>query len=100
MRQRAALFLSVFMLAFYGAAAGGELPRVHGFAENAFGLKLEYGDTKHRNYNMLEQRLQLKSSYFFSGKDLWSHWRTNINFKGDFLVDEHFGGKTDFDLRE
>ena len=49
---------------------------------------------------MMEQRLQLKSAYYARGDSFLRDWRTELNFKGDFLVDEYFGGKTSFDLRE
>jgi len=74
--------------------------RWHGFFEYAFGGRWVEDQTKHDNYNMLEQRLQLKTDHFFAGEDLLGRWKSQFVFKGDFLVDEYFGGKTDFDLRE
>jgi hypothetical protein len=49
---------------------------------------------------LAEERLQLKSQYDFEGENILSRWRGVFRFKGDFTVDEYFGGKTDFELRE
>ncbi len=74
---------------------------LHGFAEEAFGLRVSDDKlTKHKSYNMAEQRLQLKSQYSFDGEGLLSRWQGVLRFKGDATVDEYFGGKTDFELRE
>ena len=73
----------------------------HGFAEGAFGGAISRNNpTKHSDYNMAEERLQLKNQYSFEGDDLLSRWQGVFRFKGDFTVDEYFGGKTDFELRE
>lgn len=73
----------------------------HGFLEAAFAPVISKDDpTKHPNFNMSEQRLQLKNYYSFDGDNLLSRWQGIFRFKGDFTVDEYFGGQTDFELRE
>ena len=72
---------------------------VHGFFENSVGLKLRSDNTKHENFNLLEQRLQLKAMYYPQSSFL-SEKFAELNFKGDITLDEHFGGKTGFELRE
>lgn len=76
------------------------VPELHGFAEFDYGLKVSDDNTKRDNFNLLEQRLQLKSTYFFDGDGYLAQKGSLINFKGDFIIDEYFSGKTDFDLRE
>lgn len=72
----------------------------HGFAEMAYGPKVSDDNTKGDNFNLLEQRLQLKTKYLFEGEGTLARKDSSINFKGDFTVDEYFPGKTDFELRE
>ncbi len=79
------------------AAAAADL---HGFAELDYGVKVSDDTTKRDNFNMLEQRLQLKTSHFFEGAGYWASKGASVNLKGDVTVDEYFGGKTDFELRE
>jgi hypothetical protein len=76
------------------------LPEIHGFAEFDFGAKVSDDNTKQDTYNLLEQRLQLKSAYSFEGDHYLSEKVASLNIKGDFTIDEYFNGKTDFDLRE
>ena len=95
---------------------GADVSKFHGFAEMDYGAKVSDDNTKRDNFNLLEQRLQLKTMYTFEGKNyeprgVHSH-KPNVvygylaekssvlNFKGDFTVDEYFSGKTDFELRE
>ncbi|MFA5087692.1 MAG: hypothetical protein WC552_01505 [Candidatus Omnitrophota bacterium] len=85
------------LLGFPARAAGFPL---QGFVELDYGIKVSDDDTKRDNYNLLEQRLQLKSAYYFEGNNYLADKGGLINFKGDFTVDEYFGGKTDFELRE
>ena len=91
--------LSIISPVFAGKASA-KMPEMHGFIEADLGLKLTDDTTKRDDYNLLEQRLQLKSMYFFEGDNLLSQKSTAINFKGDFVVDEYYSGKTSFDLRE
>ncbi|MBI5415251.1 MAG: hypothetical protein HZA29_00385 [Candidatus Omnitrophica bacterium] len=75
-------------------------PRFHGFAEMVYGPKVSDDNTQRDNFNLLEQRLQLKTKYLFEGEGALARKNSSINFKGDFTVDEYFSGKTDFELRE
>ena len=75
-------------------------PELQGFLELDVGVKLSDDNTKKDSINLLEQRLQLKSSYYFEGENYLSEKGASLNFKGDFTIDEYFDGKTDFDLRE
>ena len=93
------IVLSIIIPVFTGKAFA-KMPEIHGFIEADLGLKLADDTTKRDDYNFLEQRLQLKSMYFFEGDNLLSQKSTTINFKGDFVIDEYYSGKTNFDLRE
>ncbi|MFH1691188.1 MAG: hypothetical protein ABIC68_01250 [Candidatus Omnitrophota bacterium] len=88
-------FLALCFFPLENAMAGA----VHGFFEFDYGGKIKESQTKHDAYNLFEQRLQLKASYDPAVKFL-SDLSTRFYFKGDFLVDEYFAGKTDFELRE
>ncbi len=84
-----------------GAASPGRAEIFwHGFFEGAGGVKISNDQTKRDNFNLFEQRAQLKTSYFFEGKNYLTRKRAALNFKGDVTVDEYFNGKTGFDLRE
>ncbi|MEK6560803.1 MAG: hypothetical protein AABZ07_03635, partial [Nitrospirota bacterium] len=72
-------------------------PGLHGFAEVAYGVKASDDNTKRDDFNLLEQRLQIKTTYFFEGDDYLAQKGSSLNVKGDFTVDEYFGGKTDFE---
>ena len=86
---------------FLGLPAGpaGAAPEIHGFLEADYGVKLSDDTTKRDNFNLLEQRLQLKTSHVFNEGYLGDHGGI-FNVKGDFTVDEYYNGKTGFDLRE
>ncbi len=63
---------------------------VHGFVEAAYGPKFS-GDklTQKNDYNLLEQRLQLKVDYR-PQKPVWlASWNPEVFFKGDLLSDEY-----------
>ncbi|MFA4992542.1 MAG: hypothetical protein WC571_01075 [Candidatus Omnitrophota bacterium] len=82
-------------------AQAAELPELHGFVEQAYGYRISHDSlTKHKNYNMLEQRLQLKTRYAIPGENFLSAWNGVASFKGDFLLDEYFDTTGSFDLRE
>lgn len=85
---------------FIAKSAWAATPKVHGFAEVAYGLKVSDDNTKRDNFNLFEQRLQFKTKYFFEDEGFLAQKNSSIDFKGDFTVDEYFGGKTDFELRE
>ncbi|MDP8266193.1 MAG: hypothetical protein P9M07_04530 [Candidatus Aceula meridiana] len=93
--------LPLFVIAiFVPQLAFAALPKLHGFVEFDYGLKLSDDNTKRDNYNLLEQRLQLKLTHYFSGENYLANKGAVLNFRGDFLVDWYYSGKTDFDLRE
>ena len=92
--------ISIFLLLFIQAKVFAGLPEFHGFLEADYGVKLRDDDTKRDGYNFLEQRLQLKTTYFFEGESYLADKGAMVNFKGDFTVDEYFGGKTGFEVRE
>lgn len=97
------LFILLILLSpklTYGFELTEDTPPIHGFIEHSSGFVFRNPKTKHENYNMMEQRLQLKTRYYPKGDNIFNKWRSTINFKGEFLVDEYFGGKTDFNLRE
>ncbi len=99
--KRASLFLAVIFILSGVKPAFAGFSGWHGFAEGAFGALLSKDDpVKHKDYDLAEERLQLKSQYDFEGENILSRWRGVFRFKGDFTVDEYFGGKTDFELRE
>jgi len=74
-------------------------PRIKGFVENSWGIKLGNDQTRRDEFNMLEQRLQLKTSIYPEWTDTLADWMTEIEAKGDFTVDEYFNGRTDAHLR-
>ncbi len=88
------------VLTVLGGPGYASMPDIGGFFEFDFGAKVSDDNTKKDSYNLLEQRLQLKSSYYFEGENYLSDKGASLNFKGDFTVDEYFDGKTGFDLRE
>ncbi|MFH1767868.1 MAG: hypothetical protein ABH858_01735 [Candidatus Omnitrophota bacterium] len=75
-------------------------PKVRGFIESGFGVKLGSDNTKRDSFNFFEQRLQLKTTAYPEFTQFLSDWMAEFSFKGDFTVDEYFDGKTDFELRE
>lgn len=82
------------------SARAASLPEIHGFLEMDYGVNVSDDNTKRDSFNLLEQRFQLKSIYYFEGDNYLSDKGASFNFKGDFTVDEYFSGKTDYDLRE
>ncbi|MDD5282075.1 MAG: hypothetical protein PHC37_00740 [Candidatus Omnitrophica bacterium] len=99
--KKSGIFLVILLLFAWQKPVFAGLSGWHGFAEGAFGGVISKGDpTKHSDYNMAEERLQLKNQYNFEGEDILSRFQGVFRFKGDFTLDEYFGGKTDFELRE
>ncbi len=94
------IFLIFLLVMSLSSAAQAGFSGLHGFIENDVGIKLSDDTTKRDNYNMFEQRLQLKSNYYAQGESYWARKGMVVNFRGDFTVDEYYSGKTDFDLRE
>ena len=72
---------------------------LHGFVEGSFGAK--FGDERadKDEYNLLEGRIQLKSSYFPERPLLLSDWGTEFFMKGDILLDG-YEEKADIEIRE
>ncbi|MFH2138003.1 MAG: hypothetical protein ABII88_05795 [Candidatus Omnitrophota bacterium] len=75
-------------------------PKVSAFVENDFGIKLGNDTTKRDEFNMFEQRLQLKTSVYPEYTELLEDWMAQVNVKADFTVDEYFNGRTDAQMRE
>ena len=88
-------FFPIYVFAF---SIGKDLPAIHGFWETDYGYKIGHDTTKRDDYNLMEQRLQLKARYY--PKEFLADWNSEFFFRGDWTVDEYFSGKTDFDLRE
>src|SRR3989338_6661453 len=85
--QVALLFL---VLPAKGAFADDPTKNIHGFAEAAYGPKLDHdGLTQKDDFNFLEQRLQLKTSWRPDQPETLARWNTEFFYKGDLLVDEH-----------
>ncbi len=102
MKNRLIICIGAFLsLAALTEPSFAELSSWHGFIEGAMGLRVsDDKPTKHKSYNMAEERLQLKNQYAFEGDNLLSRWQGIFRFKGDLTVDEYFGGKTGSELRE
>lgn len=90
----------LFLLLAVQGGSFAELSEIHGFAETAYGLKLSNDNTKNSNYNLLEQRLQLKVTYYFNGDNYLAEKSTIIDLKCDASLDEYFDSKTDIQVRE
>ena len=101
--SRISLFLAVVIVLVFsdkGAFANDPTKHIHGFVETAYGPKLDQdGLTRKNDFNLLEQRLQLKTSWRPDQLDTLARWNTEFFYKGDLLVDEH--EKTvRYDIRE
>jgi len=98
------LFLFFFFLQASSVNAafrlGKDGPKVNGFFELAFAPRIGKDTTKHDDYNMAEARLQLKTNLYPEFNDFLIDLRPEISFRGDFILDQYFSLKTDFDLRE
>lgn len=94
------ILLSVALGTCYAAFPVGDSGiRVQGFLENDFGIKLGHDQTKRDNFNLFEQRLQLKTKFYPDWNEKIEDWMTSVEAKGDFTVDEYFNGRTDAQLR-
>lgn len=104
MKMRAYDIRIFVFTAFFGLCLPGVVSAqwdpVRGFAEVDYGVKVSDDTTKRDSYNMLEQRLQLKTSYYFQGNNYLADKQAAFNFKGDLTLDEYYDGRTDFELRE
>ena len=97
------LFLvAIFFLALTDkyAFANDPAKNLHGFVEAAYGLKLDHdGLTQKDDFDLLEQRLQLKTSWRPDQPETLARWNTEFFYKGDLLVDEHEEAVR-YDIRE
>ncbi|MDD5746146.1 MAG: hypothetical protein PHO30_02670 [Candidatus Omnitrophica bacterium] len=92
-----------FIMLFWAAlsARAADLPEWNGFIEQDYGARLSRDTlTKHEDYNLLEQRLQLKTRYAVTGDNVFSDWNSVIRFKGDAVVDEYFQTTAYSEVRE
>ena len=96
------IFLSSFLAysAFAELRLGQDGERINGFFEVLFGPKLGHDITKRDDYNVLEERLQLKTRIYPESSQLLKDWLAELNLKGDFTLDQYYSNKTGFDLRE
>lgn len=91
-------FLTIFAFVLVlccalGAPTGAmalEFPDVDGFAEIGFGAKLKDDSTRHDDFNYLEQRLQLKKTFFVEGENFFADKMTTFEIKADFTGDEYW----------
>ncbi|MBN3039847.1 MAG: hypothetical protein JW867_01845 [Candidatus Omnitrophica bacterium] len=86
--------------AYAGFSLGDQGPQINGFAEFSFGGKLGTDSTKKDGFNMLEQRIQLKTSLYPGFNEFLKDSMAELSFKGDFVIDEYYDGKTSLYLRE
>ena len=98
-RALQSFFVVIFCLA-YSLPAFSNMDDWHGFVELDYGVKLNSDTTKRDDFNLLEQRLQLKYAHYFEGENYLSRKGAAFNFKGDFTVDEYYAARTNFDIRE
>ncbi len=71
----------------------------HGFIEHNVGFKTKNDTTQHDHYNMWEERLQLRTTYYTQGDNFWAERSTTLHFRGDVVFDQH-DRQTSFELRE
>ncbi len=105
-KQWRVFLLFLFACAFfapnsYAFRLGKKGPRVYGFIENGFGAKFDNDeDTKHRRYNMAEQRVQLKTRFFPENPAFLYDWDAEVNVKAEFVSDEYYDITLDKSFRE
>lgn len=81
------ILLCIILIKRFAFAA--DIPKVHGFSEVAFGLKVSDDRKANKDgYNMAEERMQFKLHYF-PKLDLLKKWNTEIFFKTDIVMDEY-----------
>src|SRR3989338_1254232 len=78
------------LLLFHTPAQAGNVPDLHGFAEAVYGPTF-LGDerTQKDEFNVLEQRLQLKAAWRPEQAGWVASWHPEFFYKGDLLVDEY-----------
>ncbi|MFH1875260.1 MAG: hypothetical protein ABH865_00025 [Candidatus Omnitrophota bacterium] len=100
MRNTVGLIL-VGILFMAQTAHAAEFPQWHGFIEQAYGGRLSHDSLpKHKRYNMLEQRAQLKTRYAIPGENVLSRGNGVLSYKGDFLLDEYSTTTASYEVRE
>ena len=72
------------------AAAAAELPDVDGFFELGAGARTKDGAVRHDDYNYLEQRVQLRKTFFAEGDNFFSDRMTSVEVKADFTADQYW----------
>src|SRR3990167_2929369 len=75
---------------FPACVRAGKLPDLHGFVETVYGPKF-LGDerTQKDEFNVLEQRLQLKAAWQPPRSAPLASWHPAFFYKGDLVVDEY-----------
>src|SRR3990167_7090610 len=75
---------------FPACVRAGKLPDLHGFVETVYGPKF-LGDerTQKDEFNVLEQRLQLKAAWQPPRSAPFASWNPEFFYKGDLVVDEY-----------
>ena len=103
---KTSVLAAVFLLILLGKSSAADSAKdnpfksIHGFMEAAYGPKLDHdGLTQKDDFNLLEQRLQLKTSYRPDQSETLARWNTEFFYKGDLLVDEH-EETVQYDIRE
>lgn len=96
---RKAILICAAASVFAAPVQAASLPEINGFGEVAYGLKISDDHTKYDSFNLLEERFQLKTTYFAEGDNYFADKSTSLHFKGDFTLDQYFGWETDLDLR-
>lgn len=97
--KRQSLLIILFLFVFSFSAVFAVKPEIHGFGEFDFGGKLRSDTTEKDDYNLFEQRLQIKSSYFIEGENYFSDKGASLNLKADFIADE-YTEKGEAEIRE
>lgn len=79
-----------YLVIFSSIAFARDLLEIHGFVETGYGQKF-LGDerTQKDDFNLLEQRLQLKAGYRPNNPPWLTQWHPEFFYKGDLLADEH-----------
>ncbi len=94
------VFLFLPARAYAGFTLFKNGPQIHGFLENDYGVKLSNDLTKRDNFNLLEQRLQLKTRMFPTWNQVLSDWNAEIDARGDLTLDEYYNGRTGGEFRD
>lgn len=70
-----------------------------GFVEVAAGVKVNDDEKSKRDeFNLAELRLQLKKKYY--PENFLADFNPELQFRGDFVADAYYSGKTAFELRD